>query len=104
MPPRAGKVEAMKAILVLAMCLASWPAFAQENVSGEVFLPACKIAVGAPARTMEDAYKEGFCTGIVATLVRVGDALPDGFRSCAPTTSVLSDALQTVVGFLEANP
>ena len=93
-----------EAILLLTTLAAAPSQAGQElpvSSSAGWMLQGCRAVLDRPD---ESSARQGMCIGSIATLLFLGDALPDEFRVCRPRGAVIYDAVRIVVQAIEKQP
>ncbi|WP_314963426.1 hypothetical protein [Bradyrhizobium cosmicum] len=93
-------------IAILSATLAFAPVssvFATEAdfSSGNYMLQHCEHYI---VRTAQFDVWDGECGGTIATLIFLGNALPEGFKTCPPKGHTKEQAARVVVTFMQNNP
>ena len=98
------KPVAMAALFLVASCLHSQPSSAEDLVSGNDFLPACKAELNGAAGNVARVHDAGICNGVIKGLMTVADVLPPSLRFCIPDGMTIGPAIGVTVAYLEAKP
>jgi hypothetical protein len=98
------KPIAAAAFLLITACLWSQQSRAEDLVSGNDFLPACKTELNGPADNIGHVHDAGICNGVIKGLMTVADVLPPTLRFCIPDGMTIAPAIGVTVAYLEAKP
>jgi hypothetical protein len=102
------KPFAVAAPFLITACLWSQPSRAEDLVSGNDFLPACKAELNGPAdstaHVTAHVHDAGICNGVIKGLMTVADVLPPSLRFCIPDGMTIGPAIGVTVAYLEAKP
>jgi hypothetical protein len=90
-------------VLIIAS-LWSQQSRAEDLVSGNDFLPACKAELNGPADSTARIHDAGICNGVIKGLMTVADVLPPSLRFCIPDGMTIAPAIGVTVTYLETKP
>ena len=100
-----GAGRLMRAILLglLAVALLTKAVNAQEGpASANSILPGCQRF--SQEGEVRDLFAQGFCVGIVRTLLFTRHVLPPGFKFCPPENVTTAQMVRVVVAYIEGHP
>jgi hypothetical protein len=98
------KPIAVAALFLITAGLWSRQSHAEDLVSGNDFLPACKTELNGPADNTAHVHDAGICNGVIKGLMTVADVLPPSLRFCIPDGMTIAPAIGVTVAYLEAKP
>lgn len=93
----------LRSALLFALAMMPGVAMAQTQITESVnwALPGCRNFL---VNSDLQAFKQGYCGGIVVSLMTVGADLPRGLRFCVPDGTSTEQAMRVVVLYLERRP
>src|ERR1700743_3189803 len=98
------KSIAIAALFLISACLSGQSSSAEDLVSGNDFLPACKAELNGPADSAARVHDAGICNGVIKGLMTVADVLPPSLRFCIPDGMTIAPAIGVTMAYLEAKP
>jgi hypothetical protein len=93
----------LRSALLFALAMMPGVAMAQTRITESVSwaLPGCRNFL---VNSEFQAFKQGYCGGIVVSLMTIGADLPPGFRFCIPDGTSTEQAMRVLVIYLERRP
>lgn len=96
------RLYTIEIVLSLAVAPASSAIAADADFSsGNFMLRHCEHYV---SKNSQFDVWDGECGGAIATLTFLGNALPDGFKTCPPKGHTKEQAARVVVNYMQNNP
>jgi hypothetical protein len=93
----------LRSALLFALAMTPGIVAAQTQITESVnwALPGCRSFL---VSSDFQAFKQGYCGGMVVSLMTVGADLPAGFRFCVPGGTSTEQAMRVLVIYLERRP